>query len=226
MKPPSSLCLPPCQGRPEPVAVTEDRLLHILLFAQSLGALRSGTGATWDEAALGNAAWSSLCCWCLWVLSPPSSKAGRLSPRDPPWHAASRKGALQPLPSALGPPLLYTPRPLSYFRLLFAKAQVKCHTHPCCKRCPIAQVPPSSMWQADRWMSWSHRILGEVTLNQPAACEVYRCGTDVVLQIRKVYRCGTDVVQMWYGCGTLHPLQMDMATVSALLFQGPRWWLL
>lgn len=75
-------------------------------------------------------------------------------------------------------------------------------------------------------MSWSHRILGEVTLNQPAACEVYRCGTDVVLQIRKVYRCGTDVVQMWYGCGTLHPLQMDMATVSALLFQGPRWWLL
>lgn len=117
MKPPSSLCLPPCQGRPEPVAVTEDRLLHILLFAQSLGALRSGTGAIWDEAALGNAAWSSLCCWCLWVLSPPSSKAGRLSPRDPPWRAASRKGALQPPPlcswisSTLYtlPPFLFSP---------------------------------------------------------------------------------------------------------------------
>lgn len=38
-------------------------------------------------------------------------------------------------------------------------------------------------------MSWSHRILGEVTLNQPTACEVYRCGTGV--------RC-TDVVRMWH----------------------------
>lgn len=36
----SSLHLPPCQGHPEPVAVTEERLLHILLFPQ-LGAPRS-----------------------------------------------------------------------------------------------------------------------------------------------------------------------------------------
>lgn len=155
MKPPSSLCLPPCQGRPEPVTVTEDRLLHILLFPQSLGALRSGppkqsgTGAIWDEAALGNAAWSSLCCWCLWVLSPPSSKAGRLSPRDPPWRVASRKGALQ-TPSPLLLDLLYFihPAPFPIFASFLQKLKSnvthtlavrdvplpRCLPHPCGRR--------------------------------------------------------------------------------------------
>lgn len=32
-------------------------------------------------------------------------------------------------------------------------------------------------------MSWSHRILGEKTLSQPAACDVCRCGMDVVVRV-------------------------------------------
>lgn len=143
----SSLHLPPCQGHPEPGAVTEGRLVHILLFPQPLGAPRSwppkqsGTGAIWDETALGISVWSSLCPWCLWVLE---SKAGRLSPWDPPWCLASTKGALcptDPLPLLMDL-LLYTLCPPFLFLSPFCTHTLatrdvplpSCLPHPCDRR--------------------------------------------------------------------------------------------
>lgn len=114
----SSLHLPPCQGRPEPVAVTEDRLLHVLLFPQ-LGAPRSWPPNSQElepfgmklllVSQLGLLYVAGVCGCC----PPSSSKAERLSPRDPPWRVASRKSVLQ-TPSPLLMDLLYFIHPAPF----------------------------------------------------------------------------------------------------------------